>query len=93
MDTSGLIDNDSDTTDIFNANNNYHQHHDINDGGSSHDDIYNSKYSNKRIRGGHEDEFEIDPIVSFDSSADNNKGYDWHYNATSATYAFTSIVS
>lgn len=72
MDSSGLIDIDSDTNDIFNANNNYIG------GGGGHDDGYNSKLGVKKSIGGgnhYEDEFDIDHVVSFDSSADT-KGYD-----------------
>ena len=75
MDSSGLIDIDSDTNDIFNANNNY-----IGGGGGhdDHDDDGGKLGAKKSIGGGgpyHEDEFDIDHAVSFDSSADA-KGYD-----------------
>lgn len=73
MDSSGLIDIDSDTNDIFNANNNY-----IGGAGGHDNDDYNSKLGVKKSMGSgnhHEDEFDIDHVVSFDSSADT-KGYD-----------------
>jgi hypothetical protein len=88
MDSSGLIDIDSDTNDMLNANNNYI-------GGAD----YNSKLGVKKSMGGgnhHEDEFDIDHVVSFDSSADA-KGYDTTIaittTNTSATICYTNTFS
>ena len=93
MDSSGLIDIDSDTNDIFNANNNYIG------GSGGHDNDYNSKLGVKKSMGGgnhHEDEFDIDHVVSFDSSADT-KGYDTTITITttnsSATICNTNTFS
>jgi hypothetical protein len=90
MDSSGLIDIDSDTNDIFNANNNY-----IGGAGGHDNDDYNSKLSVKKSMGSgnhHEDEFDIDHVVSFDSSADA-KGYDTTTITTISTTNTTATTS
>ena len=84
MDSSGLIDIDSDTNDIFNANNNY-----IGGAGGHDNNDYNSKLGvKKKSMGGgnyHEDEFDIDHVVSFDSSADAKR-----YDTTTITITTTN---